>query len=391
MSTAPKGALDTTPYWAASLSSPGFGPLDHDEHADVVVVGGGITGLTPPTCSPRRASRWSLLERERLRADRHRPHDRAPDHGHRHAAAASWSTRSAATRAGGVGRRARGDRADRRHRPRPWHRLRLRLGRRLPARADRLERRRTRRTPSATTPTLARELGFDAAFVDEVPLVGGPGMRFDGQARFHPRQYLDGLARAVESPRRPHLRAQRRRGVQRRAAGGHRQRLHGDVPTTSCIATHNPLVGLSSLPSATLFQTKLALYTSYVVAARVPKGRVPDALFWDTADPYHYLRVEPQRRPRFRDLRRRGSQDRAGGRTRAACYDGARVGAGRPAPRGVDVTHRWSGQVIETPDGLPYIGEPASISYAATGFARQRHDVRHARRDDVRRSRSSGA
>ena len=46
MSTAPKGALDTTPYWAASQSSPGFGPLDHDEHADVVVVGGGITGLT---------------------------------------------------------------------------------------------------------------------------------------------------------------------------------------------------------------------------------------------------------------------------------------------------------------------------------------------------------
>ena len=40
MSTAPKGALDTTPYWAESLSSPGFEPLDHDEHADVVVVGG---------------------------------------------------------------------------------------------------------------------------------------------------------------------------------------------------------------------------------------------------------------------------------------------------------------------------------------------------------------
>ena len=33
------------------------------------------------------------------------------------------------------------------------------------------------------------------------------------------------------------------------------------------IATHNPLVGLNSIASATLFQTKLALYTSYVVAA----------------------------------------------------------------------------------------------------------------------------
>ena len=30
-------------------------------------------------------------------------------------------------------------------------------------------------------------------------------------------------------------------------------------------------------------------------AGRVEKGRIPDALFWDTADPYHYLRIEPHR------------------------------------------------------------------------------------------------
>jgi len=33
------------------------------------------------------------------------------------------------------------------------------------------------------------------------------------------------------------------------------------------------------------------------------------------------------------------------------------------------VTHRWSGQVIETPDGLPYIGETAERQFAATGFS----------------------
>jgi Rieske Fe-S protein len=35
----------------------------------------------------------------------------------------------------------------------------------------------------------------------------------------------------------------------------------------------------------------------------------------------------------------------------------------------VEVTHRWSGQVIETPDGLPYIGKTADHQYAATGYA----------------------
>jgi Rieske Fe-S protein len=36
---------------------------------------------------------------------------------------------------------------------------------------------------------------------------------------------------------------------------------------------------------------------------------------------------------------------------------------------GVQVTHHWSGQVIETPDGLPYIGETAARQHAATGFS----------------------
>jgi Rieske Fe-S protein len=34
-----------------------------------------------------------------------------------------------------------------------------------------------------------------------------------------------------------------------------------------------------------------------------------------------------------------------------------------------DVLHRWSGQVIETPDGLPYIGRSADHQYSASGYA----------------------
>jgi hypothetical protein len=58
------------------------------------------------------------------------------------------------------------------------------------------------------------------------------------------------------------------------------------------IATHNPLMGTTGAVSAALFQSKLALYTSYVLGARVPKGTVPDGLWWDTSDPYDYLRVD---------------------------------------------------------------------------------------------------
>jgi glycine/D-amino acid oxidase-like deaminating enzyme/nitrite reductase/ring-hydroxylating ferredoxin subunit len=213
--------------------------------------------------------------------------------------------------------------------------------------------------------TLARELGFDAELVNDVPVVGGAGIRFGGQARFHPRRYLTALARVIKD------------------AGGqifeHSEAsefcakplsvtANGHIVTCDdiVIATHNPLLGVSSVTNATLLQTKLALYTSYVVAGRVPSGRIPDALYWDTADPYHYLRLEPQQ---DHDLIIFGGEDHKTGQVAdtGACYERL-VSTLRAIVPEVEITHRWSGQVIETPDGLPYIGQTADHQYAATGF-----------------------
>jgi Rieske Fe-S protein len=133
------------------------------------------------------------------------------------------------------------------------------------------------------------------------------------------------------------------------------------------IATHNPLVGITSMASATLFQTKLALYTSYVVAGRAPSGAVPDALFWDTATAYEYLRVEKRS---DHDLVILGGEDHKTGQVTDtnACYERLEHALTACVP-GISLSHRWSGQVIETPDGLPYIGPVTDHQYAATGFA----------------------
>src|SRR5207244_13416641 len=61
------------------------------------------------------------------------------------------------------------------------------------------------------------------------------------------------------------------------------------------VATNNPLVGFANMAAATLFQTKLSLYTSYAPGARAPIGTIPEALFWYTRDPYDYLRVDKPR------------------------------------------------------------------------------------------------
>jgi glycine/D-amino acid oxidase-like deaminating enzyme/nitrite reductase/ring-hydroxylating ferredoxin subunit len=364
MLNAPKGALDTTPYWAAAPSSP-FEPLDHDEHADVVVVGGGITGLTAACELATAGRRVVLLERATLgeidtgHTSAHltmvtdtRLTELANRFGRSHAQAV-WDAGLAAI-----------DRIDTIVRE---HRIDCRFAwvdgyLHAPHGTQQAQEAEQFRAEAA----LAREMGFDAEFVDAVPLAGGPGVRVTGQARFHPREYLTGLARAVV------------------AAGGHIYErsavdaFHGDPLGVTAngfaitaddivIATHNPLAGLSSLPIATLFQTKLALYTSYVIAARVPKGRIPDALWWDTADPYHYLRIDPHD---DHDIVIYGAEDHKTGQVKGTpeCY--ARLEAAlRVLLPEAHVVARWSGQVIETPDGLPYLGQMGEHQFAATGFA----------------------
>ena len=141
---------------------------------------------------------------------------------------------------------------------------------------------------------LARELGFDAEYVDAVPLVNQPGIRFADQARIHPRRYLAGVAKAfVARGGRiyEHSAAEEFCDAPRAVkVGGHTVQCEDVV-----IATHNPLVGLAGMAGATLFQTKLALYTSYVIAGRAPSGAVPTPSGGTRSDPYYFLRVDPHR------------------------------------------------------------------------------------------------
>jgi glycine/D-amino acid oxidase-like deaminating enzyme/nitrite reductase/ring-hydroxylating ferredoxin subunit len=357
--------LDTTSYWIDSASMPRFPKLERDQRVDVAIVGGGITGLTAAYLLAAAGRSVALLERGRC-ASVDTAHTTAhltmvldtrltelvKTFGRDHAQAA-WDAGLAATAQIDDIIRTEAIDCDFAWVPGYLH---------APAEGWSGEDEHGLREEAA----LAADLGFDATLVDGVAIAGSPGIRFEDQARFHPRKYLAALARRIAE-----------RGGQIYEHSNAEKfledplRIRANGHTITCddivIATHTPLVGIANLASATLFQTKLSLYTSYVVAGRVARGSVPDALFWDTADPYHYLRLEPGRDS---DLVIFGGEDHKTGQATDtnACYERLERTL-RSLIQAIELTHRWSAQVIETPDGLPYIGQSAEHQHIATGFS----------------------
>jgi len=213
---------------------------------------------------------------------------------------------------------------------------------------------------------LAREFGFAAEFLEAVPYFAPPGVRFGHQAKFHPLKYLAGLMKKIPGDG-SHVFEETE--ADEFTAKPMAVKARGRVIHCRYVvlATHTPLMGQTGVVAATLFQTKLFLYTSYAIGAKIPAGRVPEALYWDTAEPYHYLRVDRQRGFDYAIF---GGEDHKTGQeddTKAPFRRlEQKLRAWIPKAR---VDHRWSGQVIETSDGLPFIGETAEAQFAATGFA----------------------
>ena len=70
--------LPETPksYWMDSVVLPKFPRLDKDIHVDVVIVGGGITGLTSTYLLVNEGLKVAVIEADRLLNGNDRPHDR---------------------------------------------------------------------------------------------------------------------------------------------------------------------------------------------------------------------------------------------------------------------------------------------------------------------------
>lgn len=353
------------PLWTTTASLPQLAPLSADARCDVCVVGAGIAGISTAYRLAREGMDVLVVERDQLavgethhtsahlasaqddrlyRIEKQHGQDGARLAAESHAAAIDWIERVAAEEA-----------IDCAFRRVPGY---LFLG------------------PDHDADLLQRE--FDASLraglrverLERAPLPSfdtGPCLAFEQQARFHPLRFVGGLAEALE-----------RRGG--RMFGGTRVvdiddgRADGPVRVHTAqghtILASHVVLATNSPAGRYLVTMKMVPYRTFVTALR-PTAEIPDALYWDTDDPYHYVRLAEDGAGPLLLVgggdHQTGTEDAGGSRLSAL-----EAWARERFPVG-DVVYEWSGQVLEPADSMAFIGKMKADDrvYVITGDSGQ--------------------
>lgn len=345
--------------WSAAREAPAFPPLLQDISVDVAIVGGGITGLTCAMLLADAGKSVALLEARTLgsgvsnRSTVHmteildtRYHAIESKFGREAARLVAESSRAAIEQAATLAAILDVDCGFVR---RPgW------LYTENAKDAAEIEREHE----------AARRAGLAAELVGEAPLPFPTkrALRVPEQAQLHIGRYLDGLARAAASKGALVYESSRVVAVE----DGDPCLVHtelGSIVRARAVfcATHTPMNRL-------FLVTKIAAYRSYVVA--YPHVSIPDGLFWDTDDPYHYLSAFTVDGVPYLVV---GGEDHKTGTVADTSerFDRLSTWTRRRFDVPAEPKYRWSAQVEEPVDGLPFIGKNSLSEnvFVATGFS----------------------
>jgi glycine/D-amino acid oxidase-like deaminating enzyme/nitrite reductase/ring-hydroxylating ferredoxin subunit len=210
----------------------------------------------------------------------------------------------------------------------------------------------------------AKKTGMDIGYTNTspVPIPYSKILSFTGQAQFNPVRYIIGLAKAFEE------------------AGGiilHHNPVTDanendivEVQTKAGILRAKNLVYATHIPAGvSILHLRAAPYRSYAMAVVLSDDKYPDALAYDMEDPYHYYRSQEIQGKKY--LIAGGEDHKTGHAENAETRFRDLEAHVRKYFEVKEIAYKWSSQYFEPVDGLPYIGNyPGHTDnvYVATGF-----------------------
>jgi glycine/D-amino acid oxidase-like deaminating enzyme/nitrite reductase/ring-hydroxylating ferredoxin subunit len=206
--------------------------------------------------------------------------------------------------------------------------------------------------------------GLNTGLLSHTPSIAGGdtfgSLAFYNQAQFHILNYLTGLAKGIIALG----------GEIFTEARADKITKEGAVVNGFTFSAKDIVVATNSPVNDTLtMHTKQFAYRTYVIAGKVPKGRLPYSLWWDTGDadskwvsqPYHYVRLESF--DDEHDLLISGGEDHKTGQAdeegipETERYDRLETWTRNYFPMLEEITYKWSGQVMEPVDSLGFMGK----------------------------------
>jgi glycine/D-amino acid oxidase-like deaminating enzyme/nitrite reductase/ring-hydroxylating ferredoxin subunit len=214
--------------------------------------------------------------------------------------------------------------------------------------------------PDCSTDILEREIAaarraglHDVEWVERAPINDFDTkhcLRFPRQAQFDPLKYLEGLVRGT---------LQRKGRIYSRT---HADEIRGGNP--ACVTTSNGRVVTAAavvvatnaaVNDSVILNARESKYRTYVIGAYIPRGSVTKALYWDTGDPYHYVRIQQDG---DNDILIVGGEDERvgehddGDERFAELYRWTR----KRFPMIGRIEFCWSGHIVEPTDTVAFIG-----------------------------------
>jgi glycine/D-amino acid oxidase-like deaminating enzyme/nitrite reductase/ring-hydroxylating ferredoxin subunit len=349
--------MDTTSIWESTSEESHFPSLTQDSDAEVVIIGGGITGITAAALLSQAGRRVVVLEARSVGfgTTGHSTGNlyATVDHQLYHIRD-KWNQETATAVA-----RSRNQAVDFIEQIVNTYNISCDFARRpqyiFPTDDSQVEQ-------MEKEYEAVRDAGLDAAIVSEIPLPFSidQAVKIEHQAQFHPATYVRELANHVASKGCQIYENSRVIEIDEDELTVHTDsaKIHA---SKIILATHTP-VGIHPV------QTLLGPYREYALAARLADDRYPEGIFWSLEQPSHSIRSYDAGGTKY--LIVIGEEHKTGQHDSDEDYYQKVEQYAHSHFKLDSIAYRWSAQNYQPADLLPYIGQTLASEdiYMATGF-----------------------